>query len=421
MNVVNAEKNKSMDKFLAFLLGIGVSEGITVLFYLSNKPFSFIEVLSPLMFIYFCVRDGYALPRFIRSVSIGFKLFFLIIVASIIPGIIYFMSFSVIQRYMVGLITLIISLTAAFNAFILNKQRQYIFRGIFIGFILNIVFSLICFVSFQGGVVISLEEFFNRDSFYTPEYSFRAQGFFLEPSHFIRYVGSVVLLLVSSIRFKSSIIKYVIVFSTIAVLGLSLSGSVVIVIVGVVLYYFSTMQNKRGIRPRDIVLFLLFVVALFAFFSKISEVMYKIMTGANIIDEENAGRFGAILSVLSQWEALLIGCGWNLTANVIESANLNIPAAFSDIVEMSVETGIIGGLLYVCSVLVMAWRLWKVRDNYSRALSVSLLMILALQAGTDYAINPCIMLVFGLCFAADFNKGQNPRLIAQERHRVNDD
>ena len=402
--MVNTERNKVIDKFLAVLLGIGVSEGITVLFYIGNKPFSFVEVLSPLMTIYFCMRDRYALSKFIHRVPIGFKLFFLVIVASIIPGMIYFMSLFVLWRYLVGLIALVISLTAAFNAFMLNEQRQYIFRGIFVGFMLNIVFSLICFVGFQRGVVISLGEFIDRDSFYIPKYSFRAQGFFLEPSHFIRYVGSVVLLVISPIRIKSSIIKYVIIFTTIAVLGLSLSGSVVIVIVGVVLYCFVTMQNKREIRPRDIGLLALFVGGLFAFSSEISATIDRIMTGANITDEENAGRLGAILSVLSQWDAMIMGCGWNLTANLIESANLNISAAFSDIVEMTAETGIIGGLLYVCSVLALAWRLWKVRGNYSYALSISLLMILALQIGTDYAINPCIMLVFGLCFAENSEK-----------------
>lgn len=402
--MVNIEKNKVIDKFLALLLGIGISEGITVLFYVGNTPFSFVEVLSPLITIYFCMRDRYALSRFIHSVSIGFKLFFLVIVASIIPGMIYFMSLFVLRRYLVGLIALVISLTAAFNAFMLNEQRQYIFRGIFVGFILNIVFSLVCFVGFQRGVVISLEEFIDRDSFYTPKYSFRAQGFFLEPSHFIRYVGSVVLLVMSSIRIKSSVIKYVIVFTSIAVLGLSFSGSMLIIIVGVILYYFATRKNRRRIRPRDIGLLLLFVGFLLIFSSEISEALDKIMTGANITAEENSGRLDPMLSVLSQWDAMIMGCGWNLTANLIESANLNIPAAFSDIVEMTAETGIIGGLLYVCSVLALAWRLWKVRGNYSYALSISLLMILALQIGTDYAINPCIMLVFGLCFAENSEK-----------------
>ena len=144
---------------------------------------------------------------------------------------------------------------------------------------------------------------------------------------------------------------------------------------------------------------LLFIGIMFAFSSEISNILDKILTGANITDKENAGRLNSILSVLSQWNALIIGCGWNLTSNLIEAANLNIVAAFSDIVEMSVETGIIGGLIYIYSVLAMAWRLWKIRENYSRALSISLLMILALQIGTDYAFNPCIMLVFGLCFA----------------------
>ncbi len=404
MKVVNVEKKYSIDRLLAFLLGIGVSEGITVLFYLSNKPFAFIEVLSPLMFMYFCMRDRHAFSRFLRSIPLGLKLFFLIIVLSIVPGIVYFMSVSVIPRYLVGLITLIISLTAAFNAFILKEQKQYIFRGLFIGLVLNVFFSVICFVSFQRGEIISLEKFFNRESFYTPEYSFRAQGFFLEPSHLTRYIGSVVLIVISSIKLKPPIIKYIIVFATIFALGLSLSGSVAIIIVGIVLYFLATMKNKRGIKFRDIGLLLLFIVALFMFSSVISETMDKIMTGANITDAENAGRFDAILSVLSQWNALILGCGWNLTANLIESANLDIPAAFSDIVEMLVETGIVGGLIYIFSVLAMMLKLWKKRENYSRALSVSLLMILALQVGTDYAFNPCMMLVFGLCFAEIYEK-----------------
>ena len=66
--MISVEKNRGIDKFLGFLLGFGISEGITVLFYLGNKPFLFIEVFSPLMFVYFFVRDGRALPKFLRSV-----------------------------------------------------------------------------------------------------------------------------------------------------------------------------------------------------------------------------------------------------------------------------------------------------------------------------------------------------------------
>ena len=75
---------------------------------------------------------------------------------------------------------------------------------------------------------------------------------------------------------------------------------------------------------------------------------------------------------------------------------MGITAAFSDVLELFLETGVIGGMLYACSLLLMSVRLWRLKSNYARALSATLMIIFALQIGTDYALNTGIMLVFGL-------------------------
>lgn len=401
-------RKRKLDKFLAVLLGLSVSEGISAMFTIGSTTFTFAELISPLMCIFFCSRNGRILTSFIRTVPIGFKLFGAVIVLSIIPGLVYFMSISIVPRYIVGLVYLLIVLTTAIDAFYLSDLREKIILGIFIGLIINVLFSLICYVSFQRGVTISLNNLIGRNSFYVPLYSFRSQGFFMEPSHFSRYVISTIILVISTVKIRNFLIKLLLIVATLIALGLSYSGSLAILMIGLLIYY---LGGKKGLclkvhyRTVATIYVILFVCVMIAMgvvsveVSDISVVADRIIRATNIADEGNYARYVGIVAVMQQWDAAVLGCGWNLVGTLIEQKSLGTVSAFSDLLEMVIETGIHGGMIYVASTVFMGLRLWRLREPYSRALSISLLMILALQIGTDYAFNSCIMLVFGLAVA----------------------
>ncbi len=402
------KKAVKLDKFLAILLGISVSEGISAIFTIGNTTFTFAEVISPLIFIYFWFRDGRILTSFVRCVPVGFKLFFGVLAFSIVPGVVYFMSFSVVSRYVVGLIYFLIILTTAIDVFFLQDSRENIIYGVFIGLVLNIVYSLFCYINFQRGVIISLNSLIGRQSFYAPLYSFRSQGYFLEPSHFSRYVISIIIIIIATIKIKKWLFKWCLVLFTIVALGLSYSGSLVILIIGLGVYYLGNKRNTcSSISYQTLVIFFILLLAdmLIAMgvipvdVSSIPVTINRILRGAIITDEGNYVRYNSIRAVLQQWDAAILGCGWNLAGVLIQSKSISTVAAFSALLEMVVETGMLGGALYVVSTVMIALRLWRMREPYSRALSVSLMMILALQIGTDYAFNSCIMLVFGLAIS----------------------
>ena len=228
-------ENRS-DKVFAFLLGLSVSENITSVFSFGSTSFNLSEVLSPILLIFLCLKDINRVASFMRCVPIGFKLFFAAVIVTIIPGLIYFMSVEIIYRYCVGLIYLVIVLTAAIDAFILRKSKDTIIKGIFVGLVGNMLYTILCFVAFHNGILVTLKYVIPRAGFYAPSASFRSQGFFLEPSHFIRYVGTVGLIVIASTEIRHSFFKYVLILISAIALIFSYSGSLVILATGYMMY-----------------------------------------------------------------------------------------------------------------------------------------------------------------------------------------
>ena len=95
----------------------------------------------------------------------------------------------------------------------------------------------------------------------------------------------------------------------------------------------------------------------------------------------------------------MIGCGWNMVGTLFDFHGSKTVAAFSDVLEMTLELGIVGVFVYAISIISLILRLLRKKSDYSIALAVSVAMIFAIQIGTDYAFNSCIMLLFGLTIA----------------------
>ena len=405
-------KHIKAEKTIAFLLGLLVSEGVSSAFSFGSTTFTLAEVLSPVFLFILCLRNPQGLSSFIRCVPLGFKLFFLAVILSIISGLAYFFSIEILYRYAVGVIYLLIILTTAIDVFLLRNLHGDICKGLLVGLLANAAFSLVCYIAFQRGIVITLREEVGRAAFFAPKSTFRSQGFFLEPSHFIRYVGTVVLIVLSSVRIRHSLVRYAIIAAAGASFILSYSGSLVILAAGLFIYWVGTINANGGNRAkaRPVTLLIVFAVLIFGILNMdgaainnvfdFRETADRIMNNADITDVGNAERYESMRAVLNHLlrhpDLAILGCGWNLTSTLIRYEHLGITAAFSDVLELFLETGVIGGMLYACSLLLMSVRLWRLKSNYARALSATLMIIFALQIGTDYALNTGIMLVFGL-------------------------
>ena len=395
-------KKYKYEQILAFLLGISICEGISVVFSFGSTSFTFTEVLSPLVFIILFSKKNEHFFGFLKNIPLAFKLFFLIVIFSIIPGIIYF-GIEALYRYLVGIIYFFVVLTMAANVYMLKGNHSSLYKGMLWGLSLNILFSLVCYISFQAGAVISLENLFPRDNFFKPVLSFRSQGFFLEPSHFIRYFSSIVLILIANVRFKNQALKYMLIIATIMAVILSFSGSIVILSVGLLMYFLvKKNRTRKQIKISTVLIFALVVFSCIFLFlssnilSNMEEIFTRIITGADIMDVGNAERLDGMKIISKNFDVAIIGCGWNLIGTLIETRNLGIVSAFSEILEMLIEIGFFGGLVYAFAVLSTSLNLIKEKRSEAVALGISLLIIFAIQGGTDYPFNTCTMLVFGL-------------------------
>ncbi len=395
------EKTK-FEGFLAFILGLSVCEGISVLISFGSTMLTVSEVISPLIMVLLMITRENRFFDFFRNIPLGFKLFFAVIAFSILPGMLFF-GWGAIYRYAVGMIYFIIVLSMAINVYALRNSRDSLFLGIAVGLTLNLIFSLICYISFNVGTVISLEGVFPRDHFFTPTLAFRAQGFFLEPSHLLRFIASVILIVMVNVNVKSLLFKYLWVILAFFVVLYSTSGSVVILLLGLLMYWMiHKKERKKAITITSLIVFL-FVIVLGAFLlftpgvlSDIWSNFSKILLGADITDEGNAARFESMKTVLEHMDIAAIGCGWNLIGTYFETQNLGIVSAFSFILQMTVELGFLGALMYCLALFTTSYKLIKQKNDKAIALGITLIIIFALQVGTDYSFNTCTMAVFGL-------------------------
>ena len=189
----------------------------------------------------------------------------------------------------------------------------------------------------------------------------------------------------------------------VAAILLSTSGSVVIMAIGLIAYW---LFRRREVRNNALtVLFIIGVVGLVVLFiilnsetaMTIEDLVNNIILGADITDEGNSERFSSMLESLSYIKDAVFGCGWNLVSNLFEAHESTMIASFSDVLEMTLELGIHGIIIYIVSLVALMFKLLRHGSNNSVALCMSLGVIFMLQVGTDYAFDPCIMLVFGLC------------------------
>ncbi len=395
--------NIKIESIFAFILGLCVCEGVSMPFSVGSTAFTFGEILSPLILICLLFNKNNTFLSFFRKVPVGFKLFFLMILFSVVPGTIMY-GLGASYRFAVGLVYFFMVLSVAVNVYLLKDHKKYLFMGLAIGFGLNIALSLICYFSFRAGTVISLEQFIPRENFFTPTLTFRSQGLFLEPSHFVRFVSSVFLVLMANVSFKNSFLKFVFVAVTFFVILQSFSGSVVIFLLGI-LFYSMLKKNdtKKPLTASSFLVFLSIVIIAIILFTtsdiaaNLQMIFGRIFSGANLADEGNELRFESMKAAFDNIYIAIIGCGWNLIGTFFESENLGIVSAFSDILEMTMELGFIGIAAYICSIISLALKLLKKGNANAIALGCSLLVIIALQTGTDYAFNTVIMLIFGLC------------------------
>lgn len=401
--------------FLAFLmavLGLSMASNIVYLFTVGSTHFTFAEVYSVLLFIYLFATKRIDWRNIASVTGIEFQLFCVMIIMSGLVAYISFMSVSLLYRYLVGVISFAICCTTLIDVISLFEYRQCFIKGCAVGIIINAVICVIQYIFYQKNIPFTfLYNLFQQDSFHLNVYNFCAQGLFLEPSHMNQFLASVTTVFVGMIGLKRLGDKIILVL-VLACCALSTSGTAAVVLVGLILYLTIKKPIRRYVSRSGFILFyflLLSCLLIYVFFSgnpalesfskNVSGYIKLASEGSNIADPSNLERVQSMQAAMSLIPKNPLGCGWNMVHTLLQQTNLGTASAFSDMLEMVLEIGVLGVGLYVASAIKSIAGCLRTKKTESIGVAVAIVCILIMETLADYAINPCIMsvLAFGMC------------------------
>ena len=418
------QEEKLNDKvliILAWLFGAFLGTNIVYVFSVGTTKFIISEVYSVILFIYLFSFKKIKWKRICNALQNSFILFCFSIVFSAIMVWVSFGKISLYYRYVVGIIMFFIAATAFVNIISLFEYRQYISKGIALGLIINVVICIIQYVMYQSGITFDyLYKIFVQDSFHLSIYNFGAQGMFLEPSHMIQYIGSVLPIWIG-VNWEKKWTCYIVLLLTILACAFSGSGTSMVIYLTIglfIIFSFKKFSRKVNIFSLLIVyvLLLAIIVGLFSepiyqFFEKayleLGQYITLALQGSNVRDASNIERANSMIEALKLIPRYPLGCGWNMVHTLLEQeTTLKVASAFSDLIEMILELGVIGVSFYVFMMIKLIIGCLKKYSREAIGIAISLIAVLIMQILADYAINVCIMMILGwaMCLLTDKNE-----------------
>lgn len=402
----------SIDKissFLMFLLGVSLGTNVIYLFTIGSTHFILSEVLSVIIFVYVMVTKQLKIKQLMNVIMPEFKLFFFLIIISSIFAFFAFMNLSYMYRYVVGLISFLICCTSLIDMIVLMDFRSFFIKGCIVAIVLNILISFVQWACYYFNIpFLVLYDLFPQESFHLNVYNVSVQGLFLEPSHMNQFLGSIFILCLGFLSWEKW--KYYLIFLGVIVISMmSTSGTSMVTVFGIMLFLLFNIKFKKTIKKRTLkILFFLFVtilgVLLFYMFdsrfqefvSSITETFSIAMKGSNLVDNSNIERTNSMRVALELIPQYPFGCGWNMVHTLLQQkTSLIVATAFSEILEMTLELGIIGTIVYL-SMFIRIIFCCFFDHTIGRSIAISMICVLTMQLLGDYAINPCIMCIFAI-------------------------
>lgn len=404
-------------RFLAFfmaILGLSLSSNIIYLFTIGSTYITIAEVFSVLLFMYLLVTKHINWRHIFAVTGIEFQLFSVMIVISGVFALITFMDLVLMYRYLVGVISLAISCITLIDIISLFEYRLYFIKGCAIGIVINAIICVIQYIFYQRNIPFNfLYNLFPQEWFHLNIYNFCAQGLFLEPSNMNQFLGSITTVFIGMMGLKGLGDKFIFVLVLVCC-ALSTSGTAAVVLVGLILYFLIKRPLGRYVRRSGFMLFYFVVLSfllvyIFCSDSSIVNMIIKNVSGyiklasegSNITDSSNLERVQSMRTAIGLIPQNLLGCGWNMVHTLLQQkTGLGTASAFSDILEMVLEIGILGVAFYFASAIKSIVACLRAKDSESIGVAVAIISILIMETLVDYAINPCIMsiLALGMCF-----------------------
>lgn len=410
-----AEKS-TVSTILMTILGITMASNIVYIFSFGSTHFTIAEVYSVGLFFYLILARKIGWKDIFQIMGFPFKLFCIVIALSGFLAFITFFNVSLLYRFMVGVISFCICLTTMIDVIVLFNYRTSFVKGCVMGIVVNSIFCIIQYVSYQSNVsFVFLYDMFRQDSFHLNIYNFCAQGLFLEPSHMNQFLATVVPVCVGFMGVKTIKNKMLLVL-VLTCCALSTSGTAAVVLVALLLLVLIEKPFSRYVSKNGFVLVCVLILSTVIVFFSNSPILVNILNnvskyvklaaeGSNIGDVSNVERVQSMQAALKLIPENPLGCGWNMVHTLLQQkANLGTASAFSDMLEMTLEIGVFGVGLYIISACSSIFACLRLKKREATGIAVAIICILIMETLADYAINPCIMsiLAFGMCYRREY-------------------
>lgn len=403
-------------RFFAFLmtvLGLSMASNVVYFFTIGSTHFTFAEVYSVLLFIYLFAIKRINWCHISAVTGIEFQLFCAMIIASGLFAFATFLNTKLLYRYVVGVISFAICCTTLIDVISLFEYRQYFIKGCAIGMVINALICVVQYAFYQRNIPFNfLYDLFRQDSFHLNVYNFCAQGLFLEPSHMNQFLASVATIFLGMMGLKKIGYKIILVL-ILACCALSTSGTAAVVLVGLILFFIIKKPIGRYVSRNGVIFFYMILLGglfIYAFLpnspmldnivKNLNGYIKLALEGSNIADSSNLERVQSMRAAMSLIPQNPLGCGWNMVHTLLhQRRNLGTASAFSDMLEMVLEIGVLGVGFYVASSIRSVVACLRAKSHEATGVAVAIVCILIMETLADYAINPCIMsiLALGMC------------------------
>lgn len=414
MSVTTRVNERRLYSFLMAFLGFSMANNIAYVFSYGTTYFLIATVYAVLLFAFLMLKKKVDWKNIRQTMGTPFLLFIGYVVFSGLFAAITFMDeMSLLYRFFVGVISFCAYLTAMIDVICLFEYRLSFVKGLAAGIAINCFFCIAQYVFYQKNIPFTfLYDIFKQEHFHLSIYNFKAQGLFLEPSHMCQFLASVVPICVGMIGLKK-IKNQLVLLTALICCALSGAGTSVAVPAGLLLFLLIAGKPRLRIDKSSMVLIYSIVTALLiveifssktivsGFVSNVGGYLKDAFEGSNIQDAANAERLGSMKTAAALIPQNPLGCGWNMVHTLLQrETKLGTASAFSDILEMILEVGVPGVLLYVGSIFQCIGACLRSKRRDAAGIAIALICILVAQTMGDYAVSPCIMsiLALGMCY-----------------------
>lgn len=417
---------KDKKKILAFLQGMCMCNNIFYVFNYNTFYLNISSVISIIVFLYVLINEKESFTKYLKNISKWFYLFLFLNIISIIPMTFYFINnSSITNAFFNGIPSLILIFLQYFSIVALYDKKEYIYKGITLGFILNIGYSVLQYFFFERGTMITFANWFPNPAFRVmvqfqnrglyPQfdinqfvYGYGALGFFLEGSYFMIFIiGSI--LIVNNV-IKNNIIKVITLIITIVLCILTKSANLLTLFSMICLYWFILFIKKIKIKKtikRSVFLFIpIFVLFIIAG-------IYMIVSNDNMIDSfrvsvdslnfnntNNTERATSMIRGLELISKYPLGVGYNMSSAIysLEYGSQYVNAIFSTLLVNELELGILGNLVYIIFSLSLIIYAIKSKDKLMVSVGISALglFICQISNGISYSKMLYIISIYAL-------------------------